>query len=234
MLYLAAWLTYDTAAASRFPPPLRFPTTVKWQVHALEMFSQCPLYGSYWLRLWLLSFWHPFLQWSGWASLFAGEEHLKGIWVWARCMPSSLVSRGLTKLWVGQVALRSPTNKHALDLLFHWTIKATRNEFLYWVQGAPSLICTFLDWDSRPTGSSLQARPGWLLFKLLCHRQSSLLVTRSFLSSPCTIFDPTDVCHLRRRLIIEFVFCKVLAWMYKLFCWFQFSSVQLRIILCWL
>ena len=39
---------------------------------------------------------HPFLQRSGWASLFAGEEHL--------------VSHGLTKPWVGQVALRSPTN----------------------------------------------------------------------------------------------------------------------------
>ena len=172
-----------------------------WILHALEIFSLCPLYGSYWLRLWLLSFWTP-LQRSGWASLFAGEEHLRGIWVSARCMPSSLVSRGFTKSWVGQVALRSPTNRHALDLLFHWTTKATRNEFLYRVHGAPVLICTFLDWDSRPTGSSLQARPGWLLFKLLCHRQSSLLATRSFLSSPCTIFDPTDFCHLRRRLII--------------------------------
>ena len=29
-------------------------------LHALEMFSLCPLYGSYWLRLWLLSFWTPF------------------------------------------------------------------------------------------------------------------------------------------------------------------------------
>ena len=27
-----------------------------------------------------------------------------------------LVSRGFTKSWVGQVALRSPTNRHALDL----------------------------------------------------------------------------------------------------------------------
>ena len=43
----------------------------------------------------------------------------------------------------------------------------------------PSLICTFLVWDSRSTGSSLQARPRWLLFKLLCHRQSSLSSTRS-------------------------------------------------------
>ena len=83
-------------------------------------------------------FGHPFLQRSGWASLFAGEEHLKGIWVSARCMPSSLVSRGLTKPWVGQVVLRSPTNRHALDLTFHWTIKATRNEIFYWVHGAPS------------------------------------------------------------------------------------------------
>ena len=34
------------------------------------------------------------------------------------------------------------------------------------------------------------------------HRQSSLLVARSFLPSPCAIFDLTDFCHLRRRLII--------------------------------
>ena len=31
-----------------------------WILHALEMFSLCPLYGSYWVRLWLLSFWTPF------------------------------------------------------------------------------------------------------------------------------------------------------------------------------
>ena len=29
---------------------------------------------------------------------------------------------------------------------------------------------------------------------LLCHRRSSLLATRSFLSSPCTDFDPSDFC----------------------------------------
>ena len=40
---------------------------------------------------------------------------------------------------------RKKKRKKALDLLFHWTIKATRNEFLYWVHGALSLICTFLD-----------------------------------------------------------------------------------------
>ena len=34
-------------------------------------------------------------------------------------------------------------------------------------------------------------------------RQSSLLVTRSFLSSPCTIFDPTDFCHLLSGLCIR-------------------------------
>ena len=30
----------------------------------------------------------------------------------------------------------------------------------------------------------------------------------------CTIFDPTDFCHLRHRLITQFVFCNFLAWMY--------------------
>ena len=33
----------------------------------------------------------------------------------ARCMLSSLVSLGFTKSWVGQVALRSPINRPALD-----------------------------------------------------------------------------------------------------------------------
>ena len=60
--------------------------------------------------------WTPFLWWSGWASLLAGEEHLRGLWVSARCMLSSFVSLGFTKSWVGQVALRSPINRHALDL----------------------------------------------------------------------------------------------------------------------
>ena len=39
-------------------------------------------------------------------------------------------------------------------------------------------------------GSSLQARPGWLLFKLLCHRQSSLLATRSFYPRLAPILTP--------------------------------------------
>ena len=57
-----------------------------------------------------------FLRWSGWASLLAGGEHLRGFWVSARCMLPSFVSLGFTKSWVGQVALRSPINRHALDL----------------------------------------------------------------------------------------------------------------------
>ena len=32
-------------------------------------------------------------------------------------MLSSVVSLGFTKSWVGQVALRSPINRHALDLV---------------------------------------------------------------------------------------------------------------------
>ena len=50
----------------------------------------------------------------------------------------SFVSRGFTKSWVGQVASRSPINRHVLA-------KATRNEFLYRVHGALLLICAFLD-----------------------------------------------------------------------------------------
>ena len=48
----------------------------------------------------------------------------------ARCMFSSFVSLGFTKSWVGQVALRSPTNRHALDLAVSLDDKATRNWFL--------------------------------------------------------------------------------------------------------
>ena len=105
--------------------------------------SRCLLNGCHWLCLWLPTFWTSFLQWSGWASLLAGEELLRGIWVSARCMPSSSVSHGFTKSWVGQVALRSPTNRHAL------VFNANRNEFLYRVHSALSLICTFLVRDSR-------------------------------------------------------------------------------------
>ena len=62
-------------------------------------------------------FGHPFLQRSGWASLFAGEDHLKeSEGRHAACVRTCLVSCDFTKPWVGQVALRSPSNRHALDL----------------------------------------------------------------------------------------------------------------------
>ena len=32
---------------------------------------------THWV-LWLPTFWTSYLQWSGWASLLAGEEHLRG------------------------------------------------------------------------------------------------------------------------------------------------------------
>ena len=65
----------------------------------------------------------------------AGPRYLleENIWEDSECWLAaclSFVSRGLTKSWVGQVASRSPINRHALDQLFHWTIKATRNWFL--------------------------------------------------------------------------------------------------------
>ena len=47
---------------------------------------------------------------------FAGEEHLRGFWVFCSLHALSFVSLGFTKSWVGQVALRSPINRHALDL----------------------------------------------------------------------------------------------------------------------
>ena len=46
MLWLAAWLTYDIAAASRFPLPLRSPTTVKLQVHCGLLQTPCTTLSS--------------------------------------------------------------------------------------------------------------------------------------------------------------------------------------------
>ena len=162
----------------------------------------CPLYWSYWLRLWLLSFWTPFSTkvWLGlticWRRTSERNLSVGSLHALVPCF-TRFHQAGLVKL-----PCAPPTNRHALDLLFHWTTKATRNEFLYRVHGALSLICTFLDWDSHPTGSSLQARPGWLLFKLLCHRQSSLLVTRSFPILALHHFWPHRLSPPRRRLII--------------------------------
>ena len=50
-----------------------------------------------------------------------------------------------------------------------------------------------------PYGFLATGSPRLIAIWFFCHRQSSLLATRSFLSSPCTDFDPTDFCHLRRR-----------------------------------
>ena len=61
----------------------------------------------------------------------------------ARCMLLSFVSHGFTKSWVGQVASRSPINRHALD--FTVSLDDQGHEFLYWVPGALHLICAFLD-----------------------------------------------------------------------------------------
>ena len=54
----------------------------------------------------------------------------------ARCMFRPFVSRGFTKSWVGQVALRSPINRHAVELTVSLDDQGTRNVFLNWVQGA--------------------------------------------------------------------------------------------------
>ena len=129
--------------------------------------SRCLLTGCHWLCLWPPTSSTTFLQWSGGASLLAGEEHLRGLWDSARCMLSSVVSRGFTKSWVGQVALRSPTNRHALDSVRPCCfIGRSRPLGTGFLKGSRcySLICSFHHWDSFPTGSSLRARPGWLLF----------------------------------------------------------------------
>ena len=185
--------------------------------------SRCLLTGCHWLCLWLPTFWTSFLQWSGWASLLAGEEHLRGLWVSARCMLSSFVSLGFTKSWVGQVALRScvrpwcftgrprPLGTGALNgsmvLSFDLLLPPVR----------------FLTYGFLATGSP----PVDGFFKLLCHRQSSLLATRSFLSSPCTNFDPTDFCHLRRRFNWFFNLFVCNFWPERLKM-FRFASIHLR------
>ena len=38
----------------------------------------CPAMQEKKKNLWLPTFWTTFLRWSGWASLLAGEEHLRG------------------------------------------------------------------------------------------------------------------------------------------------------------
>ena len=74
------------------------------------------------------------------------------------------------------------------------------------------------------------------LFKLLCHRQSSLLATCSFLSSPCTNFGPTDFCHLRPRFNWFFNLFVAIFGLNDLryFVLLQFKYVQFRIMICWL
>ena len=69
------------------------------------------------------------------------------------------------------------------------------------------LICSFHHWDSYLRVPCYRLAPVDCFLKLLCHRQSSLLATRSFLFSPCTNFGPTDFCHLRRRSNLFFLIC---------------------------
>ena len=75
----SGWLPEDTTFSSSqiLFPPCAAPfaqALLGWLLHALEMiFAMLPH--------WLPTFWTSFLQWSGWASLFAGEEHLRGFWV---------------------------------------------------------------------------------------------------------------------------------------------------------
>ena len=70
------------------------------------------------------------------------------------------------------------------------------------------------------TGSSLQARPGWLLLELLCHRQSSLSATRSSYPRLAPILTLPTFATYSVSLICVIA---MLAWMYYSFCWFEFS-----------
>ena len=101
------------------------------------------------------------------------------------------------------------------------------------VHGALSLICIFLVWDSRSTGSSLRARPGWLLSKPLSPAKLPVSYP-SFLSSPGTNFDPTDFCHLRRRTNLLICLITVFGLNVLIILLVSIQFVQLRIMICWL
>ena len=53
------------------------------------------------------------------------------------------------------------------------------------------------------------------------------VATRSFLSSPCTNFDSTDFCHLRRGYNLFLLICLFNFWP-ELLLMFCFASIQLR------
>ena len=154
----------------------------------------------------------------------------------ARCMLSSFVSLGFTKSW-GWSSCLALSNQQACVRPCCFT-------------GRPRPLGTgllngsmVLSLDLSPSSIKIphlrvpryRLAPVDCFFKLLCHRQSSLLATRSFLSSPCTNFAPPTFAHLRRRsnwflLICLFAIfglndlrCSVLL---------QFSYVQFRIMIC--
>ena len=111
-------------------------------------------------------------------------------------------------------------------LVFHWTIKTTGNWFLNEVTvlsfdlSLPPL--RFLTYGFLATDSLRLTA----FFELLCHRQSSLLATRSFLFSPCTNFGLTDFCHPQRRSNLFFLICCNF-WPERILM-FCFASIQLR------
>ena len=129
-----------------------------------------------------------------------------------------LVSRGFTKSWVGQVALRSPTNRHALDLLFHWTTNTNRHEFLYWVYGALSLICTQL--TTTEVGPGLETF--FTSFAISCSSFSSLAAPARWnpkwfiqsdhplaLSPPVAAMERSKVICIAPLRLVSWVSCEV-------------------------
>ena len=158
------------------------------------------------------------------------EKNIWEIWVSARCIPSSLVSRGFTC----HVLVKFPCDLQPTGM------RCVRP---YCFTGRPRPLGTcfstgsmvLFPWSAPssieiPTcGFLAAARPG----RLLCHRQSSLLITRlSYLALhhfwPHRLLPPTAsvnclICFL------QFFGLNVL-----IFCLLRFSSVQLRIMLCWL
>ena len=105
LLLKSVWVAYwRYESLFLFPPRATSPLQVLegFYVH-WSLFSRCLLTGNHWLCLWLSTFWTTFPRWSGWISLLAGEELLRGSECWlAACfrLLFYLVSQspGLVKL----------------------------------------------------------------------------------------------------------------------------------------
>ena len=150
----------------------------------------------------------------------------------ARCMLSSFVSRGFTKSWVGQVALRSPINRHALDLTVSLDDQGQLERVSLMGPWSPLFDLHLPRLRFPPYGFLATGSPRLTAFLAPLSPAKLPVSYPFFLSSPCTNFDPTDFCHLRRRsnlLICLFAIFGLNDYV-VLFCFN--SVVQMRIMIC--